>query len=366
MIGNKKGWLISAAIAGAALLISLMIILQSAFSSGSRATTKTLRAGVLDKWTTAEPISGFISDPPLGTDNAGDDYARAVRLIRDNEEVIRRFHGSYRTWQTNAQEATYETRGMPREDTLARIREIPFDVPPQVEEMLRHVAQAVTQEKMEYVFVHTSPKLYVDRRIEASYDLIAVAKVLMDVSAYHYYRDDFEQSLTPREHLLVLGWHMFNERAHVDMMYQGLIIQLDALEMLITAYEELGHADKADRARNYRASVKDLMDRMAEKLDAIMPPADEDRLAEPGDVFNVARNDQDRAWRVQAVLALGILKVQPQGVIARADERVTRKLIREFEKSSDPMIRAAAVAARDLTLARDEEPTPPEETEDSD
>jgi len=355
MIGNKNGWLIAAAIACAALLLSLIIVMQSAFAAGSKPTTATLVSGVLDEWNTSEPIDGFIDSPPIGEGNAGDDYARAVRVLRDNAETIRRFHGGFRSWKSDAQEVNYKLSGEPKEVRMAGIREVSFDQPPAVAEVLRHVAEGAGKETMKYVFVHTAREdgLRVDRRIEASNDFIAIAKVLMAVTEYHYHRGEFQQSLGPQENMLVMGRHMFNERAHVDMMYQGLIIQNDALQTLIPTYEDLGYEDKTDRARSYRRSVRQLMDRIEKKLDVIMPPADENRLANPGDVFNIARNDKDRAWRVQGVLALGILKVQPQGVMVRGDERVTRKLIEKFLDSPEPLIRAAAQAARDLTLSDD-------------
>jgi len=368
MIGNKNGWLIAAAIGGVALLLSLIIVMQSTFSAGSKPTTATLVSGALDEWNTDEPIGGFIDSPPIGEGNAGDDYARAVRVLRDNAETIRRFHGGFRTWRSGAQEVNYELSDEPKEVRLAGIREVPFDQPPAVAEVLKHVAEGAGKEMMEYVFVHTirDDGLRVDRRIEASKDFIAIAKVLMDVAEYHYYRSEPEQVLGPDEGAVVMGWHMFNERAHVDMMYQGLIIQNDALQTLIPTYEDLGYTDKADRARAYRSSVKRLIDRIEEKLDVLMPLDDQDRLtnpANPGDVFNIARNDKDRAWRVQAVLALGILRVQPQGVMARGDERVTRKLIKKFLNDPEPLIRAAAVAARDLTLTADSEPETPEDSD---
>jgi len=365
MIGNKNGWLIAAAIACAALLLSLIIVMQSAFAAGSKPTTATLVSGALDEWNTDEQIDSFLDSPPIGEGNAGDHYVKAVRVLRDNAETIRRFHGSFRTWKSDAQEVNYELSDEPKEARLAGIREVPFDQPPAVAEVLRHVAEGAGKETMKYVFVHTARDegLRVGRRIEAGNDFIAIAKVLMAVTEYYYHRGEFEQSLAPQENMLVMGWHMFNERAHVDMMYQGLIIQNDALQTLIPTYEDLGYADKAGRAREYRSSVRQLMDRIEEKLDVIMPPADQNRLANPGDVFNVARNDRDRAWRVQAVLALGIMKAQPQGVMARADERITRKLIEKFLNDPEPLIRAAAEAARDLTLSGDSEPQTPEDSD---
>jgi len=65
-----------------------------------------------------------------------------------------------------------------------------------------------------------------------------------------------------------------------------------------------------------------------------------------GDVFYVIEGDQDRAWRVQALLELGILRFSAE---TRGDRKKTAKLIERYCAGADEMEAAAARAARDLT-----------------
>ena len=70
----------------------------------------------------------------------------------------------------------------------------------------------------------------------------------------------------------------------------------------------------------------------------------------PGDVFAIAENCKDRAWRIEAILLLGQFKYNVDASKRRGDQHHAMRLIDQYAKSSDPLIRAAAEAARDLTI----------------
>ena len=73
---------------------------------------------------------------------------------------------------------------------------------------------------------------------------------------------------------------------------------------------------------------------------------DVDSDPNPGDVFNVAENDKDRSWRIQAILSLGIVKFT---ATKRGDLRRVRKIIDKNVAGDDPLAAAAAKAAKELT-----------------
>ncbi len=311
MIGNKNGWLIAAGIGIVSSLITLMIVLSSAFGSGSSPTSATLKPGVLDVWDVSKPISSVVDTPPSGGDNAGDDYARAIRLLSDSKDQITQFRTAMTRWEGDARALTRELSGEPDDVKYARIQELVVTFPPAVEQILRYMAEGAGKGEMKYVLIHTGQQLTVSRDIEATRGFTDLAKLTIAVADYYIYRGDPAPAVAPLQNMCAMGWHMFNERAHIGMMYKGLIVQNDAARMLQYPYNMLGQDDQANRAAEYQRAVEDLIDDFKDKRDIIMPPADEKRMANPGDVFNVVRNDKDRAWRVQGILALGVLKLQP-------------------------------------------------------
>jgi molecular chaperone GrpE (heat shock protein) len=65
-----------------------------------------------------------------------------------------------------------------------------------------------------------------------------------------------------------------------------------------------------------------------------------------GDIWNIAENDKDRAWRVQAILAMGLIRFTHT---SKANTARNNKLIERFLNSKDPLEKAAAQAAKAYT-----------------
>jgi hypothetical protein len=72
-----------------------------------------------------------------------------------------------------------------------------------------------------------------------------------------------------------------------------------------------------------------------------------------GDVFELAKRSKERMWRAEAILALGRLRFFAGDGATASDQREATRLVTELAESDpDPIIRAAAIAARDLTAAK--------------
>ena len=69
-----------------------------------------------------------------------------------------------------------------------------------------------------------------------------------------------------------------------------------------------------------------------------------------GDVFYLAQHAGDRVWRVEAIFALGRMKYFVGSEGRAADQRGAPRMLQKLTEDSDPVIRAAAVAGRDLTI----------------
>lgn len=67
----------------------------------------------------------------------------------------------------------------------------------------------------------------------------------------------------------------------------------------------------------------------------------------PGDMFALADRASEVMWRVEAILALGRLKYSAERY---GDQQGALAVVAGLSGSGDPRIRAAAIAARDLTV----------------
>jgi hypothetical protein len=73
-------------------------------------------------------------------------------------------------------------------------------------------------------------------------------------------------------------------------------------------------------------------------------------MAMPGDIFEIARSGREPMWRTEAILKLGRMRWM-KGV-KYGDQRGANQVLTELAGRTDlpPNVKAAAVAARDLTV----------------
>lgn len=81
-----------------------------------------------------------------------------------------------------------------------------------------------------------------------------------------------------------------------------------------------------------------------------MVPEETKMMSMPGDIFDVALNSKEPMWQVEAILKLGRMRFM-RGVKG-PDQRDANKVLNELAARTDlaPNVKAAAVAARDLTI----------------
>jgi hypothetical protein len=139
---------------------------------------------------------------------------------------------------------------------------------------------------------------------------------------------------------------MTNERARVDVVLRGLRLQQMALERLREVYEHWEGADKSriGKLKTYAEGLGRVCRAFRDKWAIVWTAA-----PEPGDVFNIIENDEDRAWRVDALLGLAIVKIREQS--HRGNSRKVQRLIERFLNSADPLECAAARAAQEFSRA---------------
>ena len=321
-MGNKLGW----ALAGAAVVgVGTIVLLMVVFPPPSRPTGATLREGSLELHVVGVSAAKVAGAVPGEEGNAGDDYQGAIETYRDNAEQI-------------AEEIEKLGEGAQVRPTLhsRALRAI--------EQIAAHVASGAARKEMRFTLVHTPAKFEYGYFYPPTEEMHNISQPLSLLS-YHYRSAkryaDAEKVLRSK---FVMGWHMMNERSRTHFVTRGIAIQENAIRSLKLLYREQSgdHSAKIADLAEYASALRKVREHYYQKH-LIFARANS---IEPGDVFNIAENDKDRAFRVQAILTLGRLRFV---ATKRGDLRKTEKLIERFLQSDDPLERAAAAAARDLT-----------------
>lgn len=319
-MGSKLGWILAAFL----VLGLVFFIVWQVFFPGHSPPEATLRAGMLELKTIDVPVSEVVGFTPDGGGNAGDDYAAAAQLAVEKRQDI-----------AGARLAIQEAKDSPA-PVSATARET-------LEQIASHVARGARKKEMKYLFRHTPKTLRVHIRVAALEDLAEVTAAMQILSDYYFSHKKYDEAETVLHHMLVMGRHMMDERSHIHMFSLGLGAQRAAWSGLARLY---GHHKKdPERLRvlgRYRTGIVDLEEFYREKHQIVW-----NVRPHPGDIFNIIENDKDPAWRLQGVLALGMIKFSAR---KRGDHRYIKKLMNKLVGDSNEMIATAAKAARDLKI----------------
>ena len=312
-MGSKLGW-----IAAGALVVGLavVIIMKVVIPSPSRATPATRKAGFMDLKQVCIPVGDIVGAAPSGAGNAADDYVRALAVARQREQEIAKVDAG-----------DSSAAGMAAMRKVASL-----------------VAAGAGKAKLDYTFTHTPKTFEVGYRYQPAVDLQTVSGAMFILGRTLYEAKEYAEAEKVLRDLFVMGWHLVQERAHVYVVRTGFGIQMNALGGLRSVYRDWGpeYSSKMSTVSAYIGEIItierhfDVKQRICWSVDP-----------KPGDVFHIIEKDQDRAWRVQAILSLGILKYRAED--RRGDMRMLGKLIDRFSSSSDPFEAAAAKAVKDLT-----------------
>ena len=129
----------------------------------------------------------------------------------------------------------------------------------------------------------------------------------------------------------------------------------DGLGLMSGAAIELGKtevaANNASRAAEYAKFAAALTDYTNEKLvptETVLSSIDPGVIEKnAGDIFWTAANSKSQTWRVESLLALGRYKFNAPTL---GDNQGALRVLTQYAQSeSDPAIKTAATAARDLT-----------------
>lgn len=318
-MGNKVSWFIAG---GLVLVVIVAIVIVVAFPSKSDPTAATLAPGFMGKQAPTAALTLVLPAVPSEDGNAADQYRKALAICKSSSAEI-----------SAASEALAEDKA-PSPEAIEAMKKID-DL----------CAVAAKKAKMEYCLDADRTQLAVAYEHPQTKELRSISGALYYLFFYYakvQKNNELAQQVLFRQ--FTLGYHMQNERALPVVVAAGMDIQDAACAELIGLYKLWGegHLKQGEDVQQYRATLGKPISFFRDKLEvawSVKP--------EPGDIFNIIENDQDPCWRTQAILDLGVLKFTAQ---KRGDRKYLQKLTDRLLQSGNPMEKAAAQAARDLTL----------------
>src|SRR5206468_10793092 len=148
-----------------------------------------------------------------------------------------------------------------------------------------------------------------------------------------------------------LGQRLFQERLTANELLAGLQLMAESAMVMKKLSGASGDGALSAKLSEFDSSRQELYRKRIEPMLRVLTAVDERVVGEhPGDVFYLAQHAGDRVWRVEAIFALGRMKYFV-GLNGRTgDQRGATRKLKKLADDPDPVIRAAATSARDLTL----------------
>jgi hypothetical protein len=305
MWGNALGWIISLLIvvATATGLLFFQRHLADLTPTTELARDKAMLAPV------ALPVAPDVVVPPRDACDAGPIYRQAIERVLADRDAYERFATEGRDSQEASALAALEL--LPRAAACSQMR-------------------LFSSTPAEVVHYGPKPELQAIRLAglcAIRLGLLLTREVKPD-EAMEWYRAAF-----------ALGARLYEERLVLDELMAGL-------ELMSAAARAMG--DKNAQAQTFLNGYQEYDRARLQPLRRAIGSIDPGVIAtHSGDVFHIARSAKDRMWRVEAILKLGRMRYNAARL---ADQQAATRALEELSDDADPVIRAAANAARNLTV----------------
>jgi len=324
-MGSRLAWIIAGVIG---VVLAGIIIKIAIFPSPTPPTCATTAVGMLDLQTPSKPLTLILPANPNGDGDAGDDYHKAIEAYKANREGIEKVLEHY--------EQVLQDKYRLTDDDVALLKKVADPI-----------RAGSAKRQMTYYFRLTPKKIeipYWPKVVDDFQEISYVPKMLFA----HYFslgRETYPQAEKFLLDILILGQHMIDERARLDIIRAGIGLEKEACGALLTLYQKWQRPDRVEAVKEYLDGLETISSVYSDLYKTIWRFDPEMHGPHPGDIFNLVVNHADRAVRVEAILALGVVKLTCS---SRGDRRMVRKLIREKLQSEDPIERAAAKCAQSL------------------
>ena len=344
-MGLKIG--IALAVVLVAVVVVVMIV---ALGGGNDVAEATLPEALLREVTVEMPPSDVVAGAAGEAGDAAADCAAAVALVQQHAEEVAR------CWMQRQDLLDGEPVGAFHREHFEAIR--------------ARVAAAGRKRDMQYLLaegpdvlsVHYFDHPWLEKlalRKRDEQGLVAgqvlpkptLFKALDLLGCYYRGGGDLAEAARAYEALFLLGWHMTHERSVAGMVHLGLRTQSYALRHLHELRAERGDTAAAAAAGAYREALRPLAEQYETKyIDIWLRIANRKKGgAQPGDIFSVIDHDADRAWRVQCILMLGVLRfTHAKEAFAGVQKEVQRR-IEQAAREGSTLEQRAARGARQFT-----------------
>lgn len=153
------------------------------------------------------------------------------------------------------------------------------------------------------------------------------------------------------EAVFSLGWKLYEER----ICEAELSAAVDLLGQSSTALQRLAEANKdtarAAQLQQFNQTRVQFYENRIKPVRRVLMSIDPNVIASSvGDYFYFAKLSKERAWRTEAILALGRLKFYVGQDGRAANQTGAMKELNQLVNDPDPIVKSAATAARDLTI----------------
>jgi len=308
------------------LIVGGVVVKVFVFPSQDAPTRATNKKGFMEVIEFGAPVTPILDAEPSGSGNAGVHYAKAIEVYLANEKAI------------------FEAAAAVSGGDLTADSHVPQALKA-LEEIRGHVATAAQQAGMNFLAENASGKLAVSKH-QPDVKNLGMAIDMLDMLGDYYIKNDrLEDAKAVFKDMFTAGWHMIKARSHMHMVTYGLDIQQSALNGLSKSIPKDTDPEEARQLRiplrNHMEAINEFSDKYEEKAEIFAKA-----LFDAGDIWNIADNDKDRSWRVQAILAMGLIKYTH---LSKANASYNNAMIEKFLKSDDPVEKAAAEAAKAYT-----------------
>jgi hypothetical protein len=324
-VGNKIGWILSGVLVLA--LVAVVVVMMMQGGEPSPSTLAITVPGFFEVHEVKASPVAFLGGPlPSGAGNAGDDYRQAYDLYKEHHNEI-----------GDAEENAAKLLKGEYTPTQAAITAM--------EAIYRHAAAGATKKEMKF---STPQDISVRAASDPAYRLGLVGDAVATLGDIYRVAKKYEEAEKVYRTAFIMGYHMTKEDVRAAMFTSGLGVQGEAIGGLGSLYSEWDkdkHKAELKAVEDYIPALEKANHDFTNKLGATWR-----KTPEPGDVFAVVEKDEDPAWRVEGLLLCGVIRyTHAKTKHAEGDQRKVKELIAEHLNDPNPYIKAAAVAARDLS-----------------
>jgi hypothetical protein len=148
-----------------------------------------------------------------------------------------------------------------------------------------------------------------------------------------------------------LGAKLFNERVTIREMQTGIGLMRAGARAIVSNATKQQDTDRVRATNRFIDELQAYDNQVLTPTMSVLLSIDPKIVGQhPGDLFYIARNADERAWRVGAVMALGRLRFFAGEGGMLGDQRGAIKALQELSNDKDPIVATAAKAAANMTF----------------